>query len=126
MRINPLRERWARGEVASRRWYDIASSLSVELPLKLSYDAFVLDLQHSLTDRATALTVSGRCVPRSRLRRNAALSPALRRQRGCGQGHCEKGCARVSVGYAAKWMIKAAGMYEARFFLDASDAIKII
>lgn len=42
MGINPLRERWARGEVASCLWFDIASPVSVEVPVKLPYDAFAL------------------------------------------------------------------------------------
>ena len=57
MRINPLRERWARGEVASCLWIDIGWPVSVEGLVKLPYDAFVLDLQHSLIDRATAVNV---------------------------------------------------------------------
>ncbi len=57
MRRNLLRERWARGEAASCLWIDIGWPVSVEGLVKLPYDAFVLDLQHSLIDRATAVQV---------------------------------------------------------------------
>jgi 4-hydroxy-2-oxoheptanedioate aldolase len=57
MRINKLRERWSRGEVASCLWIDLGWPVSVEGLVKLPYDSFTLDLQHSLIDRATAINV---------------------------------------------------------------------
>ena len=57
MRPNPLRERWARGEAASCLWIDIGWPVSVEGLVKLPYDSFTLDLQHSLIDRGTAVNV---------------------------------------------------------------------
>lgn len=55
MRPNKLRERWARGEVASCLWIDLGWGASVEALAKLPYDSFTLDLQHSLIDRGTAV-----------------------------------------------------------------------
>lgn len=55
MRPNKLRERWARGEVASCLWIDIGWGVSVEALARLPYDSFTLDLQHSLIDRGTAV-----------------------------------------------------------------------
>ncbi len=55
MRINKLREKWSRGEVASCLWIDLGWAVSVEALAKLPYDSFTLDLQHSLIDRATAI-----------------------------------------------------------------------
>jgi 4-hydroxy-2-oxoheptanedioate aldolase len=55
MRPNKLRERWARREVASCLWIDLGWGASVEALAKLPYDAFTLDLQHSLIDRGTAV-----------------------------------------------------------------------
>ena len=57
MRPNPLRERWSRGEPASCLWIDIGWPVSVEGLVKLPYDSFTLDLQHSLIDRGTAVNV---------------------------------------------------------------------
>ncbi len=57
MRPNPLRERWARGEAASCLWIDIGWPVSVEGLATLPYDSFTLDLQHSLIDRGTAVSV---------------------------------------------------------------------
>ena len=57
MRPNKLRERWARREVASCLWIDLAWTVSVEALARLPYDAFTLDLQHSLIDRAAAVHV---------------------------------------------------------------------
>lgn len=57
MRPNPLRERWSRGEAASCLWIDIGWPVSVEGLVKLPYDCFTLDLQHSLIDRGTAVNV---------------------------------------------------------------------
>ena len=57
MRPNPLRERWSRGEPASCLWIDIGWPVSVEGLVKLPYDSFTLDLQHSLIDRGTAVSV---------------------------------------------------------------------
>lgn len=55
MRPNKLRERWARRQVASCLWIDLGWGASVETLARLPYDAFTLDLQHSLIDRATAV-----------------------------------------------------------------------
>jgi 4-hydroxy-2-oxoheptanedioate aldolase len=57
VRANPVRERWARSEAASCLWIDIGWPVSVEGLVKLPYDSFVLDLQHSLIDRGTAVQV---------------------------------------------------------------------
>lgn len=57
MRINKLRQRWAKGETASCLWIDIGWPVSVEALARLSYDSFTLDLQHSLIDRSTAVQV---------------------------------------------------------------------
>ena len=57
MRINKLRERWAKGETASCLWIDIGWPVSVEALARLPYDSFTLDLQHSLIDRGTAVQV---------------------------------------------------------------------
>jgi 4-hydroxy-2-oxoheptanedioate aldolase len=57
MRLNPLRDRWSRGEAASCLWIDIGWPVSVEGLAKLPYDSFTLDLQHSLIDRGTAVQV---------------------------------------------------------------------
>lgn len=57
MRPNRLRQRWARGEVASCLWIDLGWAVSVEALARLPYDSFTLDLQHSLIDRGTAVHV---------------------------------------------------------------------
>ncbi|HYC47435.1 MAG TPA: aldolase/citrate lyase family protein [Burkholderiales bacterium] len=57
MRANKLRQLWAQGKVASCLWIDLGWTVSVEALARLPYDAFVLDLQHSLIDRATGVHV---------------------------------------------------------------------
>ena len=75
MRSNAIRERWARGEPASCLWIDIGWPVSVEALAKLPFDAFTLDLQHSLIDRGTAVQVLqalslGQGVPLVRVTQN--------------------------------------------------------
>ncbi len=57
MRRNLLRERWHRNEIASCLWIDLGWPVSVEGLAHLPYDSFTLDLQHSLIDRCTAVSV---------------------------------------------------------------------
>ena len=57
MRPNKLRQRWANGQVASCLWIDLGWPVSVEALARLPYDSFTLDLQHSLIDRGTAVSV---------------------------------------------------------------------
>ncbi len=57
MRSNPVRARWAAGQVAANLWVDIGWPVTVEGLARLNYDSFTVDLQHSLIDRAALVPV---------------------------------------------------------------------
>lgn len=75
MRPNRVRECWLEKRPASCLWIDVGWPLSAEALASLPFDAFVLDLQHSLIDRSLvvpmlqALSV-GRGAPMVRVSRN--------------------------------------------------------
>lgn len=77
MRPNRVRQCWAEQRVASCLWIDVGWPLSAEALATLPFDAFVLDLQHSLIDRSLvvpmlqALSV-GDGAPMVRVSRNDA------------------------------------------------------
>ena len=57
MRRNPIREKWAKGEVASNLWIDIGWPVTVEALGRLGYDSYTVDLQHSLIDRGVLVSL---------------------------------------------------------------------
>ena len=77
MRPNRVRQCWEWNRAASCLWIDVGWPLSAEALAMLPFDAFVLDLQHSLIDRSLvvpmlqALSV-GAAAPMVRVSRNDA------------------------------------------------------
>ena len=57
MRKNPIRARWARNQPASNLWIDIGWPVTVEALARLEYDSYTIDVQHSLIDRGTLVSL---------------------------------------------------------------------
>lgn len=77
MRPNRVRVCWDEKRVASCLWIDIGWPLGAEALAALAFDAFVLDLQHSLIDRSLVVPMlqalsTGRGAPMVRVSRNDA------------------------------------------------------
>jgi len=75
MRPNRVRTCWGEKRVASCLWIDVGWPLSAEALAELSFDAFVLDLQHSLIDRSLVVPMlqalaTGQGAPMVRVSRN--------------------------------------------------------
>jgi 4-hydroxy-2-oxoheptanedioate aldolase len=77
MRPNPLRERWAAGELCLGSWLSIPSSVSAEVVAQIGFDYACLDMQHGLigypdsVPMLQALT-TGTCTPVVRVPQNQA------------------------------------------------------
>jgi 4-hydroxy-2-oxoheptanedioate aldolase len=77
MKAHAVRARWAQKAAASCLWLDVGWPLSAEALAALPYDAFVLDLQHSLIDRSLVVPLlqalsTGTGTPMVRVSRNDA------------------------------------------------------
>ncbi len=57
MRINTVKEKWARGEVTHGAWLSIPSSFSAEIMAHQGFDWVCIDMQHGVIDYQVALTM---------------------------------------------------------------------
>ncbi|MGE3075093.1 MAG: HpcH/HpaI aldolase/citrate lyase family protein [Dehalococcoidia bacterium] len=57
MRINTVKEKWARGEVTHGAWLSIPSSFSAEIMAHQGFDWLCIDMQHGVVDYQVALTM---------------------------------------------------------------------
>lgn len=57
MRINTVKEKWARGEVTHGAWLSIPSSFSAEIMAHQGFDWVCIDMQHGVIDYQMALTM---------------------------------------------------------------------
>jgi len=57
MRINTVKEKWARGEVTHGAWLSIPSSFSAEVMAHQGFDWVCIDMQHGVIDYQVALTM---------------------------------------------------------------------
>lgn len=57
MRINTVKEKWARGEVTHGAWLSIPSSFSAEIMAHQGFDWLCIDMQHGVIDYQVAVTM---------------------------------------------------------------------
>lgn len=57
MRVNTMKEKWARGEVTHGAWLSIPSSFSAEIMAHQGFDWVCIDMQHGVVDYQVALTM---------------------------------------------------------------------
>ena len=57
MGLNPLKEKWGKGEAALGAWLSIPSAVSAELVSRTGFDYVCLDLQHGALDYQVALSM---------------------------------------------------------------------
>lgn len=57
MGLNPLKEKWGRGEAALGAWLSIPSTVSAEVVSRTGFDYVCLDLQHGALDYQVALSM---------------------------------------------------------------------
>jgi 4-hydroxy-2-oxoheptanedioate aldolase len=57
VRINTVKEKWARGEVTYGAWLSIPSSFSAEVMAHQGFDWLCIDMQHGVIDYQVALTM---------------------------------------------------------------------
>ncbi len=57
MRVNTMKEKWARGEVTHGAWLSIASSFSAEVMAHQGFDWICIDMQHGVVDYQVAVTM---------------------------------------------------------------------
>jgi 4-hydroxy-2-oxoheptanedioate aldolase len=57
MRVNTVKEKWARGEVTLGSWLSIPSSFSAEIMAHQGFDWVCIDMQHGVIDYQVALTM---------------------------------------------------------------------
>ena len=53
--MNPIKEKWQRGECAIGAWLAIPSSITAEIVGRVGYDYVCVDLQHGMSDYSDAL-----------------------------------------------------------------------
>jgi 4-hydroxy-2-oxoheptanedioate aldolase len=57
MRINTMKEKWARGEVTHGAWLSVANSFSAEVMAHQGFDWICIDMQHGVVDYQVAVTM---------------------------------------------------------------------
>jgi 4-hydroxy-2-oxoheptanedioate aldolase len=57
MRVNTMKEKWARGEVTHGAWLSVASSFSAEVMAHQGFDWICIDMQHGVVDYQVAVTM---------------------------------------------------------------------
>jgi 4-hydroxy-2-oxoheptanedioate aldolase len=57
MRVNTLKEIWARGEAVLNGWCSIPSSFSAEIMAHQGFDSITIDMQHGLVDYQVGVTM---------------------------------------------------------------------